>query len=149
MTYTRSLFMSKVIQNNFTPKVNIIKMRLYDWTHNYSGISILYITPYKNEKLVIILVPDFFGWNSLLRKDEVSLPIGSECQERTGADDLEHLFCSIQRYMFYGRREPCRPRWNIPWRLCGWVTKHTGVLRCHSEQIRCNLWLWALLLCQG
>lgn len=50
--------MSKVIQNNFTPKINITQMRLCDWTHNYSGILVLCKTPYKNGKLVILL-PDF------------------------------------------------------------------------------------------
>lgn len=44
------------------------KMTLHNWTHNYSGILVQYKTPYKNRKLVIILVPDF--------------PAGSHCWER-------------------------------------------------------------------
>lgn len=53
--------MSKAIQNNFTPKINIMQVRLHDWTHNYSGILVLYKTSYKNGKLIIILVPDFLA----------------------------------------------------------------------------------------
>lgn len=61
----------------------------------------------------------FFSWILLLNKDEVLLPFDPGDCESTGqlliSWSTSTYFPISKKYVFYGRRAPCRPRWTIPW----------------------------------